>query len=98
MSAIITERIKKLMIQNLFDDISDSAQNKYYIALGKADDWNAEDTPTTPVPTDQEIRSFRNAAQAAKQVTDWSFVVPYWIRKNAPKKAEINGNGSKKGK
>jgi hypothetical protein len=76
MSAIITERIKKLMIQNLFDDISDSAQNKYYIALGKADDWNVEDTPTTPVPTEQEIRSFRNAAQAAKQVTDWSFIVP----------------------
>jgi len=75
MSAIITERIKKLMIQNLFDDIEDSA-NKYYIALGRSHDWDSADTPSTPIPTDREIRNFRLSAQAAKRVTDWSFVIP----------------------
>ena len=40
MSAIITERIKKLMIQNLYDDITDSANN-YYIAIGRSQDWDS---------------------------------------------------------
>lgn len=75
MTAIITERIKKLMIQNLFDDIADSANN-YYIAIGRSEDWDSSDTAPTPLPTDREIRNFRLSAQSAKQVTDWSFVVP----------------------
>jgi len=75
MSAIITERIKKLMIQNLYDDIADSANN-YYIAIGRSQDWDSADTAPTPTPTDREIRNFRLSAQSAKQVTDYSFVVP----------------------
>ena len=75
MSAIITERIKKLMIQNLFDDIGDSANN-YYIAIGRSQDWDSADAAPTPEPTEREIRNFRLSVQSAKQVTDWSFVVP----------------------
>ena len=75
MSAIITERIKKLMIQSLYDDIEDSA-NKYYIALGRSHDWDSADATPTPIPTEREIRNFRLSAQSAKQVTDWSFVIP----------------------
>ena len=75
MSAIITERIKKLMIQNLYDDITDSANN-YYIAIGRSQDWDSADDAPTPVPTEREIRNFRLSAQSAKQVTDYSFVIP----------------------
>ena len=75
MSAIITERIKKLMIQNLYDDITDSANN-YYIAIGRSQDWDSADVAPTPIPTEREIRNFRLSAQSAKQVTDYSFVVP----------------------
>jgi hypothetical protein len=75
MSAIITERIKKLMIQNLYDDITDSANN-YYIAIGRSEDWDSSDTAPIPSPTEREIRNFRLSAQSAKLVTDWSFVIP----------------------
>lgn len=75
MSAIITEQIKKLMIQTLYDDIADSA-NSYYIALGRSNDWDSADAAPNPVPTETEIRNFRLSAQAAKRVTDWSFVIP----------------------
>lgn len=75
MSAIITERIKKLMIQNLYDDITDSANN-YYIAIGRSQDWDSADVAPTPIPTEREIRNFRLSAQSAKQVTDYSFIVP----------------------
>lgn len=75
MPAVITETLKTNMIQSLYNDIADSA-NSYYIAVGRSEDWDSNDAAAFPYPTMQEAYNFRLAAQAAKRVTDYSFVIP----------------------
>ena len=75
MTAIITTPLKKILIESLVTDIEDSA-NRYYIGIGKADDWDSSDTPPTPLNTLREERNTRYAMQSVKNVTDISFVVP----------------------
>lgn len=81
MAAIITHDLKKQVIQDIFDDITDSAGAKYYIGIGKSEPWNDSDVATTPVQTEREIRNFRLGIQSMKRVADFSFVVPRnnWI-------------------
>jgi hypothetical protein len=75
MTAIITTPLKKILIDSLVTDIQDSA-NRYYIGIGKADDWDSSDTPPIPVNTLREERNTRYAMSSVKNVTDISFVVP----------------------
>ena len=81
MAAIITQDLKKQVIEYIFDDITDSAGAKYYIGIGKSDQWNDSDIATTPEQTEREIRNFRLGIQSMKRVADFSFVVPRnnWI-------------------
>ena len=81
MAAIITQDLKKQVIEYIFDDITDSAGAKYYIGIGKSDQWNDSDVATTPEQTEREIRNFRLGIQSMKRVADFSFVVPRnnWI-------------------
>ena len=74
-SAIITETFKTSIAQLIYNDIADPVNN-YYIAVGKSEDWDSNDDPAYPFPNMQESYRFRLAAQAAKQVTDYSFVIP----------------------
>ena len=73
--------MKKQVIEYIFDDITDSAGAKYYIGIGKSDQWNDSDIATTPEQTEREIRNFRLGIQSMKRVADFSFVVPRnnWI-------------------
>jgi hypothetical protein len=48
MAAIITDKIKNLFLKDLLQDIDSSGSN-YYIGIGRSQDWNATDTPPTPV-------------------------------------------------
>ena len=73
--AIITNPIKKQVIQNLKDDM-DSSGTHYYAVIGRSEDWNATDTPVDPINSAKEERDFRVAAQSAKKVVDISFCVP----------------------
>ena len=75
MAAIITTPLKRILISNLITDIQDSASNRYYIGIGKADDWNETDSAPAPADTDREERNTRHALQSVKNVTDVSFVV-----------------------
>ena len=75
MTAIITTPLKRLMITNLLADINDSA-NRYYVGIGKSDDWDSSDTAPTPINTLREERNARYAMQSVKNVSDISFVVP----------------------
>ena len=74
-SAIITETLKTSIAQLIYNDIADPVNN-YYIAVGKSEDWDSNDEPAYPFPNMQESYKFRLGAQAAKQVTDYSFVIP----------------------
>jgi hypothetical protein len=76
MVAIITDAIKRQFIQEIYDDLSDSAASRYYVAVAKSEDWNDSDIPVDPANTDREARNFRLGMQAIKRITDYSFTVP----------------------
>ena len=75
MPAIITNKLKKQMLLNLEADIADSA-SRYYVGIGRNEDWNATDETVVPTNTLYTERETRLAVQAIKQVLDTSFVVP----------------------
>ena len=48
MSAIITDSFKKQFMQNIFDEV-ENLTGRYYIGIGKNDQWNSTETVPTPV-------------------------------------------------
>lgn len=75
MTAIITDKIKKKLIQDIFDDALDSA-TYYYIGIGRSEDWNVTDTAPTPVNRDRDERLFRYSLQSIIAANTYSFVIP----------------------
>ncbi len=75
MSAIVTDKIKKLFIEDLFNDF-DSADVRYYAAIGRSEQWNENDTTVVPTVSDRTERDARVNMQSMKNITDKSFVVP----------------------
>lgn len=88
MTAIITDKIKKMFAQQLFDEntglnVGDS-DNYYYLAVSRSQQWRPdlnEDVAPDPTNTDREDRQFRYSMQSVKAISDFSFVVPLkeWI-------------------
>ena len=88
MAAIITEPLKRKMLDHLFHEIetgieyslsadSDSKVAKYHIGLGKSREWpDNDDIALTPVSALREERNARFSLQAIKATTDVSYVVP----------------------
>ena len=86
MTAIITQKTKGLFMRRLKNDADalstahdlDSSDNKYYIAIGKSEDWNDSDNVAnaSPLITEREERDFRLSMQSVKTAADVSFVVP----------------------
>lgn len=75
MVAIITNRIKKILVQDLLDQYNDS-NTYFHIGIGRSEDWNETDTAPTPANTEREQKKFRYSLQSVKNVTGVSFVVP----------------------
>lgn len=75
MTAIITHDFKKQIAQDLYDDVQDSAQ-RYYLAIGRSEDWDSSDTAPTPSQTLRDIRNARLSLQSLKTAEDISFVIP----------------------
>jgi hypothetical protein len=75
MTAIITDKIKKKLIQDIFDDALDSA-TYYYIGIGRSEDWDSSDTAPTPVNRDRDERLFRYSLQSIIAANTYSFVIP----------------------
>lgn len=72
--AIITNKIKKLVIQDIINDDSD---NYYYIGIGRSQSWdNDSDTAPTVVSSSEEAQGFRHNLQSIILIGDTSFVVP----------------------
>ena len=67
--------MKSLLMNQLKAD-ADSSANKYYIGIGRTEDWNDTDTEPTPVITEREERDFRLSMQSAKLAANYSFVIP----------------------
>ena len=73
--AVITNKLKKQVIDSIKTDF-DNSSNRYYIGLGKSEQFNTADTVPAALNHDFEERTFRNALQAIMEVSDFSFVVP----------------------
>ena len=77
MAAIITDVLRKQLLQQVLDDIEDSASgNYYYIGIGRSEIWNDSDIAPTPKNTLQDIRNAKLSLQSIKSVLDYSFVSP----------------------
>lgn len=75
--AIITDRIRKQMLQTIFDEAGDSdTSNYYYIGFAKSTEWNATDTAPTPENKTREEKQFRYNLQSVKAIEGHSYVIP----------------------
>lgn len=75
MVAILTDNLKRQLVDNLIADFNDSA-NYYFIGLGRSEVWNDSDIAVTPSNSVADARNFQNSLQGVKQVSDISYVVP----------------------
>jgi hypothetical protein len=75
MAGIFTTPLKKQIIDDLIDDINDSANN-YFIGIGRSEQWDDSDTVASITNSAREIRNARLSLQALKQVEAISYVVP----------------------
>jgi hypothetical protein len=73
--AIITDDFKRRFVQKIIDDIADGNEH-YYIGIGRSQQWDSSDTPTTAINTLGEQRNLRLSLQSVKKAEDVSFVVP----------------------
>lgn len=75
MTSIITDTLKRQLINDLFKDVSDSAE-RYYVGIGRSEAWDSSDAAPTPVNSTREIRNARLGIQAFKTAEQVSFVIP----------------------
>ena len=75
MAAIVTDKIKKLFLEDLFQDF-DSASVRYYAGIGRSEVWNSTDTTVTPQNRVRDERNARLNMQSIKNITDKTFAVP----------------------
>ena len=76
MSATITDKFKRNLLDFLWNSYNDSSDH-YYVGISRAEAWNeVDDLPPVPYPDRETVRTFQSSLQAVKQVTDLSYVVP----------------------
>lgn len=75
MVAIITDALKRQVLDNIYDNVVDS-NNTYYIGIGRSEAWNDTDTPPTPTNTAREQRNFRLSLQSLKSAESVEYVIP----------------------
>lgn len=75
MVAIITDTLKRNIIQDIIDDL-ESVSQTYYIGIGRSQDWDSADTTVVPTNSAGTERDFRLNLQSVKRADDVSYVVP----------------------
>ena len=75
MPAVVTDALKRQIASDFFEQFT-SDSKKYYIGVGRSEQWDSSDTVPTPVNTPTEISGFRDGLQSVKKVTGTSLVVP----------------------
>ena len=75
MTSIITDTLKRQLINDLFKDVADSSE-RYYVAIGRSEAWDSADAAPTPINTARDIRNARLGIQAFKTAEQVSFVIP----------------------
>jgi hypothetical protein len=75
MPAIITDALRRQIAQDFFDQFTADTR-KYYIGIGRSEQWDSSETVPTPTNTPSDIQAFRNSMQGIKKVAATSLVVP----------------------
>jgi len=83
MTAVLTDALKRIMLDTIYTNISDSAGStgqlgagNYYIGIGKSQNWDSSDTPVATKNSLREERNMRLNLQSIKQAESVSYVVP----------------------
>ena len=74
MAAIVTNRLKKQLLDTLFDEVNGNTE-RYYIGVGRSEQWDSSDTVVDPTNSLRTERNLRLAMQSVKKVADVSYVV-----------------------
>ena len=75
MAAIITDKLKKQVLESIITDI-DSSDNNYYIGLFQSYVWPFPSPSPPPAPPFRAVRNLGFSLQSMKTVADKTFVVP----------------------
>lgn len=75
MPAIVTDALRRQIAQDFFDQFTGDTR-KYYIGIGRSEQWDSSDTVPTPTNTPTTVEAFRNSLQSVKKVEASSLVVP----------------------
>lgn len=75
MTGIITDSLKRVLLDNLVEEVA-TANNSYYIGIGNSIDWDSSDTAPAPINSGREERNLRLQLQSIKSAEDVSYVVP----------------------
>ncbi len=73
MAAIVTNNLKKQILQTVLTRTADSS-DRYYVGISRSNSWDGTDTVPTVGNTEREKRNFRAALQSILRTTDVSFV------------------------
>ena len=73
MAAIVTNKLKKQILQTVLTRTADSS-DRYYIGISRSNPWDNTDTVPTVGNTEREERNFRASLQSILRTTDVSFV------------------------
>lgn len=85
MSATITDIFKRQLLDELYSEFngwdidstdSTSPTSKFYIGIGRSEEWEDENNPPEPNPSKEDINTFQSSLQGIKLVQDLSYVVP----------------------
>lgn len=75
MVAIITDTLKRYIIQDIINEVQGVDQT-YYIGIGRSQDWDSSDTTVVPTNASRTEKDFRLNLQSVKRADDVSYVVP----------------------
>jgi len=75
MTAIITDALKKQLLDTVYNEFT-AGSTKYYIGVGRSEQWDSAETVPTPTNSLRTQRNARLSLQAIKLATDASYVIP----------------------
>ena len=75
MAAIVTDRLKLQLIDQLVTVLQDNSKPTY-VGFGRSEAWNDSDTAPVPSNNTDDERKFKNGLQSVKRINGVSHVVP----------------------
>lgn len=75
MPATITDTLRQQIARDFFERFEQQTHN-YYVAIGRSEPWDSQETVPTPVNSPEDVARLRDGLQSMKKVAATSLVVP----------------------